>query len=53
MKYLLPLACLFLFAGCQPDAEARAFFYTGWVHPEEGANERLYGGPSQPVPIDP
>jgi hypothetical protein len=41
MKYVFALVLGALFAGCTSDAEDRAFFNSGWVRPERGADERL------------
>ena len=42
MRYLLAalLAMIFL-TGCETSAEDRAFFYSGWTHPERDAEKRL------------
>ena len=44
MKFL-PALCLalatLLTVGCSADPEDRAFFGTGWTHPEQAANRRL------------
>jgi hypothetical protein len=32
---------LFILTGCATDAEDRAFFNTGWRHPEQGAERRM------------
>ncbi len=57
MKQLFTLAMLpLLFSGCASDLapEDRDFFYHGWAHPEEGAQERMYGRrhPSKSDPDD-
>ena len=43
MKCLLALAALLILAGCAKDPEDRAFFNTGWVHPDKAADARLNG----------
>ena len=43
MKALALLALGLLLAGCAKDNEDRAFFEQGWIKPEAGANERMYG----------
>ncbi len=39
---------LFLLAGCEIDQEDKDFFYSGWVHPQKGADERMYGKKGPP-----
>jgi hypothetical protein len=51
---LLFLAIALMLCGCSTTEEDAAFFETGWVRPEAGANERLQlspaGGPKPPPP---
>jgi hypothetical protein len=42
MRYIFALLASALFAGCATGKEDAAFFNTGWLKPEEGANERMY-----------
>jgi hypothetical protein len=43
MRYLLAaLLAMFLLSACETmDAEDKTFFYTGWMHPQKAADERL------------
>ena len=50
MKALAALALALLLAGCATDNEDRAFFNDGWIHPDEGANRRMYGQRVPPTP---
>ena len=45
MKRLPVLAVALLLTGCASDLspEERDFFYTGWVHPERAAQQRMSG----------
>ena len=45
MKTLFALAMPLLFSGCASDLspEERDFFYRGWTHPEQAAQDRMYG----------
>ena len=43
MKARAALALALLLAGCSTDNEDRAFFEQGWIKPEAGANQRMYG----------
>ena len=46
MKHLLALAIPLLFSGCAMDVspDEHDFIYRGWTHPEQAAQERMYGG---------
>ena len=48
MKFLSAALIALLFTGCEADQEERDFFYSGWVHPEQGANRRMYGTDKAP-----
>jgi hypothetical protein len=37
----LLLALATLFAGCETSQSDRAFFQKGWLHPEQGAKQRM------------
>ena len=52
MRALVTLTLGLLFAGCATEYDDRAFFNTGWVKPEEGANRRMYGERDK-VPTEP
>ena len=43
MKALAALALALLLCGCSTDNDDRAFFEQGWIKPEAGANQRMYG----------
>jgi len=43
MRALAALALALLLGGCATESDDRAFFNGGWVHPEAGANQRMYG----------
>ena len=47
-KAVASLAIAFFVSGCAQDAEERAFFNTGWVSPEAGAEQRLATEPHKP-----
>ena len=47
MRALALLAVALLLAGCAKDSDDRAFFNSGWIKPEEGANRRMYGSPER------
>ena len=50
MKALAALTLALLLAGCATDTEDQAFFNDGWLHPDEGANRRMYGQRVPPSP---
>ena len=41
MKLLFAALLAMWLAGCASDPDDRAFFTSGWLLPERGANERL------------
>ena len=45
MKHLFALAVSLLLSGCASELspEDRDFFYRGWTHPEQSAQDRMYG----------
>ena len=45
MKYSFVIATALLVSGCAMDVspDDRDFFYGGWTHPEQAAQERMYG----------
>ena len=43
MKALALLSLTLLLAGCAKDNDDRAFFERGWLKPEQGADQRMYG----------
>ncbi len=47
MRALALLAVALFLAGCAKDNDDRAFFNSGWIKPEEGANRRMYGLPER------
>jgi hypothetical protein len=47
MRSLALLAVALCLGGCSTDSEERAFFNGGWIRPEDGANERMYGSPER------
>ena len=53
MKHLFALALPLFLSACASDLapEDRDFFYRGWTHPEQAAQERMNGGKS-PRPPD-
>ena len=53
MRPLAALALALFLAGCATDAEDRAFFNTGWIKPEAGANRRMYGPRTPAAPEKP
>ncbi len=53
MRSLALLAVALLLGGCATDSDDRAFFNTGWVKPEDGANRRIYGAPESRSPDKP
>ena len=50
MRSLAAFALGLLFAGCATERDDQAFFNTGWVKPQEGADRRLYGVPKSAAP---
>ena len=53
MRALALLAVALLLGGCATDSDDRAFFNTGWLKPEDGANRRMYGSPERRSPDKP
>ncbi|MEO7933819.1 MAG: hypothetical protein ABIT76_11740 [Chthoniobacterales bacterium] len=48
MKFLVLSLIALLLAGCETDPESRDFFYSGWMHPQQGSDERMYGKKGPP-----
>lgn len=47
MRALALLAVALCLGGCSTDSDDRAFFNSGWLKPEDGANRRMYGSPER------
>ncbi len=45
---LLTVGVLVL-GGCEVSPEDQAFYYSGWLHPQEGSNMRMYGTKTGPA----
>ena len=43
MRVPAVIALTLFLAGCAKDNDDRAFFEQGWIKPEAGANQRMYG----------